>query len=226
MKRCLLFVLIILSSLSMSTVSAEIITRNHYQKGIEKISQRSSPYNDQFIINSTFKGKYIAWVNQDGQKGISTDPYIYLEIFLKPTGEGKPDEMQITSDKFVYQIEGEANPKYGAFSEQSDGMGRTKGTGEYSIYGNNESGYGVQQHYTQWYMGPIFRLENPYPQQILQKKLAISFSADLFQSIKAGTEITIQIPYANNKHNITEQKYITFMITKETLAEWKEVSGF
>jgi hypothetical protein len=137
-----------------------------------------------------------------------------------------PEEIQFTSDKFSYLVSGDPVPRAGNFTEQYDGMKLFKGTGRYSVYGDNESGYEVLEHHDKWYKSPSFVIEHPRSMSILNKKLTESFCKDLFKSIITGTEMVIQVPYVNNKYDIKEQKYITFGISKETLAEWKEVAGF
>lgn len=214
MKKILFFLLLLV--VYPNLVNAQI-TKRYESMNDRNIfySETSTPFNESLVLKYSFnydqKKNYIA---KD-----SCDENFSFEIKLDPVNKREKIEEFIVERKyFTYTIENYCTDRKGYFSVALNSRNYVFGNGRFSVYGDNDSGYGISEHYDHVSSGPQFTIL--YSSSL--SDTGPSFGKDLLYAIKNNLLVSMKVPYTNS-YGETEPKYFTFWITKETLAEWAEL---
>lgn len=216
MKKILL--LLLLLTIYPNIVNAQIT--QSYDRFKEKNifdSKISMPFNESLVLKYSF--------NYDQKKNYvrkTTDEQFSLTIKLEPVNTSeKTENIVIERQYFTYSIDNYCNDRKGKLSFSSDSKNVSYGTEKFSVYGDNESGYEILEHYDHFSMGPEFTIIY-FSEFAESDKVTASFGNDLLYAIANNATVSIKIPYTSRRGE-TDPKYFTFWLTKEILAEWAEL---
>ncbi len=127
--------------------------------------------------------------------------------------------------EFLYKIIGDNDMQRASFAIATSSYNSAFGTGKFSVYGDNSEGYSVQEHYKRYSVGPSFMI-NYSPGMAFKnmpKDSSVVFGERLMNAAKNRKEILIRIPYAEDKSNVKEVKFLDVSLDAETLADWNEI---
>lgn len=207
MKKTLL--LLLLLTIYPNLVNAQITkSYNPFTHKDYFYSEMSMPFNESLLLKYSFK--YDQSMNYD-----DFDENFSLEIKLDPVNPNEKTEEIITERNFfTYSIDNYCNNKKGDLSYVSGARNRVYPNGKFSVYGDNESGYEMLEHYDHYASGSTFEISY----YSSPSNRGPSFGKDLFYAIKNNAIVCIKIPYTTS-YRETEPKYFTFWLTKELLSK-------
>ena len=150
LKR-IVFLVLLLTVVSFSFVSAESIKKLNYQDNVfDLVSKINLPYNDTFTLQ-------IEITRKCGLKEATPEDNDFaINIEFKPTNKERTEIVQPLSSKFYYKKTADENSYTASFATTTASRNGYFGTGTYLVYGDDEEGYGVVEHHEPYSMGPSF----------------------------------------------------------------------
>lgn len=228
----LVFVFLVLFFLTFFSSSsfAEVTTRFDFSgQKFYVTCAKETDYDDTQKLSSYFSRQH------DFKTGKT---HVALMINLNPIDEKKPIPLvQFVKDGFAYRFPEDKDIRHGAFSSVIDPYISNTGGATVTVSKLHSSSAGASYKVnivpgstnpTNYYAGPTFYATIKsdgidYFRKYKMKPLEVKFSDDLLLAINEGKEMLILIPYAKNLSAVEKFEFVKFYISKETLAEWKQV---